>query len=286
MFNAGSQGSQTLFMGGYSSVASDAGAAKKPRQEESQPCLPVTIRTIELALAQRDGGDAELHIHGVEPGMLVLVGLVESVAHQAASIDFMLNDTTGRIKARYYVTEGEPALTGVEVGRYVSLAAAVRTTPAVHLTVTCLRPIASADEISYHMIECGHAALKLQQQSKVGDILQTTPVKKRADEDEALSSIKAAPAAPTMTDINMAPAASVVAAAPSAAKVPLQGAALRAAVLELLQQDGVSAEGVSFARFRERFSATPEGEVRSTIQGLVSDGDAYNTIDEDHFAAI
>merc|ERR1712166_92807 len=109
-----------------------------------------------------DGG--ELRIHGEEPSMLVLVGQVESLVKQAASMEFTLNDSTGRIKARHFFPNSEPRpeLERLESGSYVSVVASVRTAPTLHLGVQFITIVQSADEISYHMIESAHAALKLQ----------------------------------------------------------------------------------------------------------------------------
>merc|ERR1740121_2260459 len=95
--------------------------------------------------------------------MLVLVALVESVARQTANLELSLNDGTGRVKARYYLTDRQPKdFDDIAPGRYISMFGNMRTSPAPHFVVTGMRLVQSADEISYHMIECAHAALKLQ----------------------------------------------------------------------------------------------------------------------------
>merc|ERR1711972_351711 len=93
---------------------------------------------------------------------LILVAAVETVARQGSSLEVTLNDATGRIKARHFVTEPEPKdLHEVIPGRYFSFYGSVRTAPAVHFAVTGLRRVQSANEVSYHMIESAHAALRL-----------------------------------------------------------------------------------------------------------------------------
>merc|ERR1712217_216801 len=54
------------------------------------------------------------------------------------------------------------SLEEITIGRYISAFGNMRTAPAPHFVVTGMRVIGSADEISYHMIESAHAALKLQ----------------------------------------------------------------------------------------------------------------------------
>merc|ERR1719382_1368332 len=99
----------------------------------------------------------------MEHGMLVLVGAVEAVVKQSASFEFSLNDATGRIKARHFLTDLPTKEIGkIEPGQYISIYGNVRTAPVVHFAAMGVRLVRSADEVSYHMIESAHAALKLQ----------------------------------------------------------------------------------------------------------------------------
>merc|ERR1712232_507622 len=102
------------------------------------------------------------------------------LSQQAASSEFVLNDGTGRIKAKYFASGSENAFSGIDSGRYVSLAAQLRSVPEPHLSVTAARPVRTADEISYHMIECAHSMLKLQR----GNVEPVTPEKKKVSVPE------------------------------------------------------------------------------------------------------
>merc|ERR1712151_520190 len=78
----------------------------------------------------------------------------------------MLNDGTGRIKARYFVMDqNSDELDRIVAGSYVSAFGEVRAAPVQHLALKGMRPVESADEVSYHMIEVAHAALQLQKGS-------------------------------------------------------------------------------------------------------------------------
>merc|ERR1719229_1914729 len=95
--------------------------AKKPRQEEKQSCLPVTIRAMEVAVAQRAEGGEDLKFFGTEPSTLIVVAAVESVVRQSMGLELTLNDATGRIKTRYFVTDPQPGhLESIVPGRYIS----------------------------------------------------------------------------------------------------------------------------------------------------------------------
>uniref|UniRef100_A0A7S4SVV3 Replication protein A C-terminal domain-containing protein n=1 Tax=Alexandrium monilatum TaxID=311494 RepID=A0A7S4SVV3_9DINO len=249
--------------------------AKKPRQEDRQTCLPVTVRAIERAVEQRADTGGELRFHGSEPGVLLLVGLVEAMTKQAASIEFSLNDGTGRIKARHYVSDRQSSnLDALAPGCYVSAFGSVRTAPEVHLAVVGMGLVQSADEVSYHMIEAAYAALRLQ---KVRVDPVTPSPKKLSDAPAELSPQKAEK-----------PAA---AAEPSACAAPvkeqLSGSALRKELLRFIQKEGDGKpEGVSFPAVCNHVSSTPADEVSRALEKLVDAGEIFTTIDDGHFQCL
>uniref|UniRef100_A0A7S4W692 Replication protein A C-terminal domain-containing protein n=1 Tax=Alexandrium monilatum TaxID=311494 RepID=A0A7S4W692_9DINO len=250
--------------------------AKRGRQEDKQTCLPVTVRAIERAMEQRaDSGSSELRFHGSEPGVLLLVGLVETMTRQAASIEFSLSDATGRIKARHYVGSQQSGdLDGLAAGSYVSIFGAVRTAPELHFAAAGVSLVQSADEVSFHMIEAAYAAMKLQ---KVRPDPITPSPKKLSDAPAELSPQKAEK-----------PAA---AAEPSACAAPvkeqLSGSALRKELLRFIQKEGDGKpEGVSFPAVCNHVSSTPADEVSRALEKLVDAGEIFTTIDDGHFQCL
>merc|ERR1719373_859798 len=117
---------------------------------------------MEVAVAKRLDAGEEISFYGCEPGALILVAVVESVVRQSTGLEMTLNDATGRIKARYFVTDAQPGeLEQITPGTYVSVFGGVRSAPTTHLAINGLRRVESADEVSYHMIEVAHAMLSL-----------------------------------------------------------------------------------------------------------------------------
>jgi len=275
--------------GAYEVGTPTASPQKTRRQEEKQSCVPVTARIIESAVKNMEGG--EIRIHGEEPSMLVLVGQVESLVKQAASLEFTLNDSTGRVKARHFFPnqEARPEFDKLESGCYVSVVANLRTAPTVHLGVQFMTIVQSPDEISYHMIEAAHASLKLQRNVKD----PATPAAKR-------------PVATPMTvgsqgpawspDVAMSPPKDVkeaISVAPvplsfASAKVKLEGEALKNAIIELLRREGpASGElGVELAKVGAGLEATPLADVKECLTLLLDEGDVYTTLDDDHFLTV
>merc|ERR1711953_1289401 len=102
-------------------------------------------------------------------------GFAGNVSRQSTSLEFSLDDSTGRIQVRYYASENDILLPGIESGRYVCIAGMLRTSPEAHVTVTVARFVQSADEISYHIIEASHAALKLKRGGSEPILLTPAP---------------------------------------------------------------------------------------------------------------
>lgn len=248
--------------------------AKKSRQEEKQTCLPVTVRGIELAVEGRADAGGELRFHGSEAGVLLLVGLVESLTRQAASIEFTLSDATGRIRARHYVSGPQSGdLDGLEAGRYVSVFGSVRTAPEVHLAVAGMGLVQSADEVSYHMIEAAYAALKLQKGR--GDAVTPSPKKLLSAEAEFSPPKTDKPAVASETGLQAAP------------KERLSGSGLKKAILRFIQKEGEGKpEGASFPAVCGHLDSTPADDVSKALEKLVQAGELYTTIDDGHFQCI
>lgn len=261
----------------------------KKRVEDKLTCLPVTIRSIENALHQSGGGD--LKFYGQEMGMLILVAQVETLVKQNASCEMMLNDSTGRIKARYY-TDAE-SLDALVPGKYVNIFGNVRTAPATHFAITGLQIVQHADEISFHMIETAHAHLKLQQ----GHMDPATPSPKKFLETKSPSGAGAMET-PAKADDAPATTAPVSVAAPSPAMAPAavqappakmpSGDELKAskdAVLQAVQELAKGEEGTGMENLLTRFPAQ-ETEVRAFLSALVEEGEIFTTTDENHWNVV
>lgn len=273
-----------IFADSQGAAVSGTGVAdtKQPKQEERMIVLPVTCSSIAKAVANAGGDESEIRFFGTEAGMLVLVGQVESVSQSSGSFQFTLNDSTGRVQARYY---SDMDLDSVQVGKYVTLAGQVRMSPALHLSVTAMRLVQSADEISYHMIEAATAALKLQR----GKLEPSTPMPKRQP-TELSSQIS-----PPKDSAHIATAGSqstVFTATPSTpaaatAKPKLEAAELRSAIAAfVLKRGDGSEEGVAIATICGQFLPASEMSVRTALEQLVADGELFTTIDDDHFQAL
>jgi hypothetical protein len=300
-------GTSQAFGGNFSqaSVASASEARRSQWVEDKQSCLPVSILEIEQAVRQRGEYGGELRFFGEEVGMLLLVANVESLARQANILEMSLNDTTGRIRARSYLSEAQrKEMESLAPGHFVSLFGTVRTAPAFHFAAAGIRLVNSADEISYHMIEVAHAALKLMALQKAaktefasfptptigatlpmggnGDI--ATPAKKELEVGSGLSPPKLMTMGIKMEGgaaVKVEPAA---ASQGSQGRRAFSGAGLRAAIVAFLQREGESrAEGVSMELICNHLEPTPKKDCVEGVQQLVSDGEVFSTIDEEHF---
>jgi len=275
--------------GVYDAGTQNSSPQKTKRQEDKQTCIPITARILETAVTSMENG--EILIYGEEPRMVVLVGQVECLVKQAASLEFTLNDSTGRVKARHFFPnqEARPEFDKLESGCYVSVVANVRTAPTVHLGVQFMTMVQSADEISYHMIETAHAGVKLQQTSKE----PATPAAKRP----VASPMTVGSQGPSWSpDVAMSPAKEVketinvvpVPVSFDSSKIKLAGDELKTAILNLLRKEGPATGelGVDVAKVGAGLEATPLADIKGVLAQLLDDGDVYTTLDDDHFLTI
>lgn len=290
-------------MGGMSldtQPATQGDGGRPAKKEERLSVVPVTVRTLAdaAAVAKTSGGDSSVLIHKTEPGFVVVVGCVESVTKNATTAEIIINDATGRIMAKYFSNQGDSALESVEVGKYVTVAGNVRTSPAVHLSAQTLRLVRSADEISYHMIEAAHAMLKLTRPqlampTATKDVFMTPVVSATPPPKSSMQSAADVLMTPAK-EPDAAVAAPVAAAAAAAPPMPaakggqaLEGPALRNEVLKIItamQSENPTEEGIHKDRVFQKLPATPQAAVEAMLKQLDSEGEIFSTISEDFYA--
>merc|ERR1712070_568144 len=179
-------------------------------------------------------------------------------------------------------------------GRYVSIVGSLRTSPSPHVSAMTLQPVASADEISYHMIEVAHAALRLRNPSKsamlgTGSSLADPITPSKPNGGLGLGLGGANTITPVKPDVPVPPSTAQAPAGEGMLQTPPKKD-LRASVVDALQQvrDSGSEEGLSVSALIARLTpaAGASDKVRDVLAQLVDEGEAFTTIDDDHFAMI
>jgi len=255
------------------SLAMGFGAQSSPQKpvakaaEEKYTCIPVTTKTVSDAVTQMQGD--ELRIHSQEVHMVLLAGVVEGLVKQAASIEFVLNDSTGSLKIRQYITDSRGPAENLVDGSYVTVVGNIRVAPQLHVSAQFVTCVESSDHVKYHIIESVHASLKLRN-TGVRDI--ATPQKI---------------ARPVSTFTTTALATDPVSVQkPSAAVMTSPGAGsgdvLRSSVVAILQKAAGNELGLKASAISQQLPAT-EDDVKACLKALVDAGEAFNTIDDDHF---
>jgi len=283
-------------------ISAPGGERPKARGEEKQTSLPVTIRSIENALqAQVE----EISFFGSQPELLILVAGVESVQKQANNLDLVVSDATGRLRVRQFLSgdAADAQHEGVEVGRYVHMFGQVRSKPEPHFVAQGLRPVKTADEVSYHMIECAHVALRLQRDPPAASPAYTTPMKSQTPPGAELQAPALTPpkaldpaAAKELVNEHLTHAVGGIGRtmvdnerkAEEERRMVLSGAALRGAMMEFLTKgaEAFGETGCSRSEVCSHFKTSSEAEVNGLLTEMVNDGDAITTIDDDHFIAV
>lgn len=302
MFTSQSFGSHSTTLGLGTSQAGSFLASPQSkngmRQDDRQTCLPVTVRMLMKTYVQKNDAGGELTVHDTEPTHVALVGFVEKLNQQVASLEFMMNDSTGRLPIRYFTSGGRfDKREAIEDGQYVSIVGNVRSSPTLHVSAMNVRVVESPDLISYHMIESAYACLKLQHKRIDAPLAgATTPIGHiqasvvRTIEAPPPVSFAASPAhVMTPHPFSSPPKefASSSALLSTTAALPSHNADLRDTVLQILQKEAETygEGGVPFEVICKHVgSGVAVESVKVELETFVEEGEAYNTIDENHYA--
>lgn len=262
--------SQSFSQGLTAGLASQSSPQKKTRQEDALSCLPTTVHTVQAAIAEC--GNADLTIHGAEVSMILLVGTVESYLEQTASLEFTLNDTTGRIKVRQYLTDAKTG-SQISTGQHVCLIGSVRSMPEAHVSAQFLT-VVEASQLDYHMVEAAHAYLKLTRGRSEPPF--ATP--ERPGRPIATPQMIASPQVATLME-GVEPQKTMQQPENQSAD------ALRAAIAAYLR-DANQEKGVDLTTIAKQMEPATSASVRNCLDLLVADGEIYNTIDDEHYSAL
>jgi len=276
---------------GFGDVASSQTQAQtRTRQEDKQTCIPVTIRILQDAI-QRHAESQQVLIHGVEASIVHLVGVVEALVQTTTMLEFQLNDASGRMKVRFYTT-GSSAVEGLANGRYVSVVGNLRTAPTGHVSAMTVQASASADDVSYHMIEVAHAALRLRNPSATAAL--RTSALGVATADSTATPVKpmglalgaSSVMSPTKLDMPVSAAKETM---PVAMQTPAK-VDLKTAVVDVLKQvqETAAEQGISISALVARLAPAhaSSAKVTDVLAQLMEEGDVFNTIDDEHFSLI
>ena len=207
--------------------------------------------------------------------MVALVGAVEDVTRSVASMEFTLNDGSGRVRARYFASESEQArLSSLVAGSYVSVVGTVRTGP-LAISVTCAQLLDCSDWVSHHLIEVAHTALRMRKTGSFADLATARRLDDPLTPQKPVASVSA----------QHTPVASVQLEETARVKVSSGPILDSASLLSLIQKEGgeEKPQGINIQFLVEHFGQSQESDVRSLVSKLVEDGDVFNTIDSDHF---
>jgi len=290
-------GAGTIFGATQSSTIAGTSSSNQrtARAEDKQTCLPATVRMIqEAAMQQQADASSDLSIHGLQVGVVTLVGVVEKLSKHSANIEFMLNDATGRIVVKHYLSDNSTSvLDSISSGGYVSAVGSVRTSPSLHVSTLQLCLLETADAISYHMIEAAHAAVKLSRASGIKVKEPITPDKRMAKVDASESMLANRPHIDSLelqTPHKVAQQETPMFTAPhNVVDVTMSAGPqdLRARIVDVLRREGEGKEqGVHIDALVQHLKSVSRDDLQQELGELMDAGEVYPTISEEHFAAM
>jgi len=252
---------------------SGAGDRKKVRS------IPVSVKVaLESAFGAKDATDLPL-VFDVPSKYIEVVGQLEAITVETASLSCIANDGTGSISARQYFeqsTSEAGEVNGFEdyiVGSFVRIVGALRTGNDPYISINQIKRVTSANEVSYHIINSCSSYIDIVEEKD--GTFGATPLKSfnRSVLSQLNSSVKAE-AQTTSEKIQEV-------------KTTMSASAIRDNVLNFIRSGNGTQWGHSAQDVESKFRGVlQDGDIKRALEQLVDDALIYDTGDENHFKAI
>lgn len=260
------QGGDGGYGGGYgggSSQADPSSAQGRSRKAyDEQTLIPVTIRMVRRAQPDTASGDGSLILQdGRKISMVKIVGAVRSVEDTSTNVMYTLEDGTGLIDVRKWLDDNEcSALQELRQETlkehiYLRIIGQVKEYEGkVIVVANSIRPVASGNELTHHMLEVVYCA----ERYKRGDIV----IPGRVGSGLGIGVKKVIGPEGTNDSAN----------------------SLKAAVLDIFKNHDDVGSGVHVQVCIDHLNGRfPEAEIRRMIESLSEEGHIYSTVSDDHF---
>jgi replication factor A2 len=269
--------SSSLAFGGYGASQGDVAMGTSTQMDkapEKEILLPVTVKMVDAATTASGNNESELRIDGKTVNTILIVGCVSDLSKQQTAIEFSVNDSSGKMRARYFFTnEMEQVLEKVQNGVYVSIVGIPKVKPTAHVSVLTMRPVQSPDEISYHEIHVAYASLKSKKKPTMSG-------------ESAFSKVVSSPPrteTPVETVVTPMRRNEPMSVTPPKHEGPLRERITKFLAEPQHQQDP---SGVSMSKLCASFGDSKAEDVKASMNELLDEGMVYTTIDDDHFASV
>ena len=252
-----------------SSQPAASSSASLRGKRDPQSLLPLTIKQLHHAVYAHD----KFVIDGRDVMQVTLVCQVRAIQPMATNVQYTLNDGTGEIVCRVYMSEdGSGGVRGdAAVNGYVRVIGVLKMMPAGERGVQGYHviPIADCNEITYHQIEAVYTHLKQTGGGQAAGAGQAAGMKG----DAAMSSSQSY----SMQPGGGGPAAGVGGPTVLEPHLSAQHNAVLAVFYHNSSEQGASVSEVSAVT---GLSATA---IHKIVKDLSDDGHLYSTVDEEHY---
>lgn len=276
------------------------------RSKQSRNLVPVEVRV----LLQHREEDGPLHVHGLEVGLVELVGQVRSVEVRETSTSYLVEDHTGRIEVVHWHQEDDPSRPQSAVrDTMVRVVGALRSGREQSL-VTAYRVSSLLDtaEMTSHLLEVTVLPLRLQKmQARAASLAQASfaghgLIGVRGLPAHVLQH-RTVPAPPSYSGDWLQPTPRTQAPAPRSqapafrSQVPalrhqapahwsqVPAPTMEPAAVELLRLIKANRSEMGATRQELRSRVRAGGRLEALLDYLAQEGHVYTTQDQDHFKA-
>lgn len=244
------------------------GAPSSTKNRGSQGVFPMTVKQIAESLHSGDG--KAITLGGAEVNNVKLLGLVMNKIEKITDVSFILDDGTGRMGIQRWVHEEADTneMAVIRNGTYVKVNGHLKEFQGkITVMAFSVRPLSDFDDVTLHYIECIHVYIsttrKLTNPSTTG-ISSQIPVSNQLS------------AAPNM-GLNNYMSPILASNKAISTDLSIQVSRVFDDPVNLSREHGLHLDEVA------RQLRVPVHAIRETIEHLVSEGNIYSTIDENHY---
>ncbi|KAI9095593.1 hypothetical protein DFS34DRAFT_183954 [Phlyctochytrium arcticum] len=263
--------------GGFGASQESPSGGSKGKRSANQALRPVTVK--QIMDSKQTIPDQPSMLDGQILENLTIVGRVNSVTEASTNTTYVLDDGTGTIELKKWVNGEENEAVAklredIVEGIYVRATGHLRIfNSKKSILVFNIRKVESADEITFHSLECVMVHLY-----HTKGPLNPAP-------NQQIAAPTGGAAAPTsFQNSAYAPTAGTYASDPSDAFKDEGFNPVQRHVMQFVRQHHSTQDGASLFDLVNRLRGqAPEHEIKETVEYLCSEGHLYSTVDEVHF---
>lgn len=238
------------------------------RKRDAQSLVPLTVKQ----LLQAEEENSKYKVDGRTISQVTIVGQILSVEAQATNVNYLVDDSTGKVNVRIYIDSDDDSDSTLSSGTYVRVVGNLRAFNDKKSVVAFqLIPVTDFNEVTFHYLNVIATHLRFTKQPG-----NNTPAKIPGATTSTFGQAQAQPM--QMMNTGGVPQMGGLEDAKNGQFTPVQQQ-----ILQVFKTGGDDETGLSVDALFSAMPNVPQAQIREALGFLSDEGHLYTTIDENHF---